>query len=45
MADLEFHKVQEDPPLYDLRIAGKLVGRALTMDEVIATINGKGDLV
>lgn len=38
-ADLEFRKVQEEPPLYDLYIAGELRGSGLTLDEVILQIS------
>ena len=39
MGDLEFRRVQDDPPLYDLYIDGALSGRQLTLDEVIAKIS------
>ena len=43
MGDLEFRRVQDDPPLYDLYIDGALAGRRLTLDEVIARISEPED--
>ena len=39
MGDLEFRRVQDDPPLYDLYIDGALAGNRLTLDEVIEQIS------
>ena len=43
MGDLEFRRVQDDPPLYDLYIGGELAGNRLTLDEVIARISAPED--
>ena len=43
MADLEFRRVQDEPPLYDLYIGGKIAGHHMTLDQVVREIAGKGD--